>query len=62
VAFNTKVKRIVRHSRADGTRETTTEYELDSGKTVARSLELLRKQLDRDYGKGNWSFVSKHLG
>jgi hypothetical protein len=62
VAFNTGVKRIVRYARKDGTRETTAEYTLDSGVSVKRSLELLTKQLDREHGKGKWSFVSKHIG
>ena len=45
MAFNTSVKRIVRYARKDGTRETTAEYTVDSGKSVARSLELLTKHL-----------------
>lgn len=61
MAFNTGVKRIVRYMRADGTRETTAEYSLDSGHSVARSLELLKKQLDREHGKGKWAFVTKHI-
>jgi hypothetical protein len=62
MAKNTAVTRKVRVTQGKGKKRvtTTTSTTIDSGISVERSLKILEKNLDHEYGPGSWEYIKTY--